>query len=128
MTRRHFPMKVIRAARRRAGARCEAVGTDYGLSAGIRCTGDFAHGVEFDHVVPDQLGGEPTLENCAAICRACHRFKTDKVDAPRIAEAKRRWDADNGVKKPSRMAGARNSPFKRKIGGGVVPRHARGDA
>lgn len=53
----------------------------------------------FDHIIPDQMGGEPTLENCQVICRECDKDKTAK-DAGDIAKAKRRQRKSLGIKKP----------------------------
>ena len=80
--------------------------------------GDF----HYDHDTPDGLGGEPTLENCRVLCRACHATKTTKNDVPRIAKAKRRFRARVGIKRPSRFACSRDSKWKKKIDGSVVLR------
>lgn len=86
--RREFSRAVMAAAADRAKGHCE------------QCTrkllsGDF----HFDHVIPDALGGEPTLENCAVLCRACHAAKTTKGDVPRIAKMKRQRDTALGIRK-----------------------------
>jgi len=111
VSRREFSTAVKRDAAARANGKCEECGArlPYG-------------GFHFDHVIPDGLGGEPTLDNCAVLCLPCHRAKTSKVDVPRIAKTKRNRDLAQGIRKPSRMAGAKNSPFKQKIGGGWVDR------
>lgn len=44
---------------------------------------------EYDHILPDALGGEPVLTNCQVLCSKCHRAKTSGEDVPRIARAKR---------------------------------------
>jgi 5-methylcytosine-specific restriction endonuclease McrA len=54
---------------------------------------------EFDHVKPDGLGGEPTLENCAVLCGKCHRLKTHEEDRPIMAKADRQKKAAAGVKR-----------------------------
>lgn len=57
----------------------------------------------YDHRIPDQLGGDPTLENCQVLCVACHGAKTAKQDMPAIAKAKRREASHLGaVAPPSR--------------------------
>lgn len=77
--RREFPKKVKVAAYERANGRCE------------RCTAPLRAGaVQYDHVIPDAMGGEPTLANCECVCRTCHRAKTSGTDLPQIARAKRR--------------------------------------
>ena len=78
MSRREFPARIKAAAALRAAGNCE------------RCTAKTGPGnIEYDHVIPDALGGEPTFENCAVLCRSCHRFITAKEDVPTIARAKR---------------------------------------
>lgn len=76
----------------------------------------------YDHIIPDGLGGEPTLENCQVLCKSCHNLKTAKTDVPRIAKAKRVRDLDIGIRKPSKFACSRSSKFKKKISGEVVLR------
>lgn len=76
--RREFPAKVKVAAFERAGGRCE------------ECTARLGPGnVEYDHHIPDGLGGEPVLDNCVVLCRTCHRSKTSTQDVPRISKMKR---------------------------------------
>jgi 5-methylcytosine-specific restriction endonuclease McrA len=76
--RREFSAKVKEAAFDRAQGRCET------------CLAEFAGRVpEYDHILPDWLGGEPTLENCRCMCAKCHRAKTSGEDVPRIAKTKR---------------------------------------
>lgn len=55
--RREFSRKVRAQAHLRANGRCEACSARLKLGEG-----------EYDHILPDELGGEPTLENCKLIC------------------------------------------------------------
>lgn len=56
---------------------------------------------EIDHIRPDGLLGEPTIENAKLLCRECHVEKT-KTDVASIAKAKRQEARHLGVrKKPS---------------------------
>ena len=48
-----------------------------------------AGNIIYEHVQPDGLGGEPTLENCKVHCRNCADVKTFKEDNPRMAKADR---------------------------------------
>lgn len=83
MPRREFSKAVKVAAFNRcerAGFKCENPACGAPLT-----TGRF----HYDHVIPDALGGEPTLENCAVVCVVCHAEKTRGEDVPRIAKAKR---------------------------------------
>lgn len=95
MSRREFSAKVKVAAYERSGGHCEM------CSAPLR-VGKF----QYDHAIPDALGGEPTLENCVVACDACHAAKTHKGDVPRIAKMKRQRSAHIGArsKRPSRLS------------------------
>jgi 5-methylcytosine-specific restriction endonuclease McrA len=78
MARQEFPAKVKALAFERAGGHCE------------QCTARLTVGkFHYDHVIPDALGGEPVLTNCAVLCTNCHGAKTHKGDVPRIAKAVR---------------------------------------
>ena len=70
--RREFTARVKVQAYERSGGRCEACGA--ALMPGR---------IHYDHVVPDALGGWPTIENCAVLCTACHGAKTTRQDVPR---------------------------------------------
>lgn len=86
--RREFPARVKVAAYERAKGSCEG--------CGARLTvGKFA----YDHINPDGLTGEPTLENCKVLCTPCHSTKTVR-DVADIARAKRRQARHLGVRKP----------------------------
>lgn len=101
--RTEFSAKVKAAAALRANGNCEECTRKL-------LTGDF----HYDHVIPDALGGEPTLENCAVLCRSCHGFKTTTSDVPRIAKSKRNFRTSHGIKKP------RTITTWRKFNGDVV--------
>ena len=89
--RRPFPTKVMVAAFDRAKDHCE------GCGAPLR-VGRF----HYDHIVPDAMGGEPTLENCAVLCLSCHGEKTTKRDVPTIAKVKRIRAKHIGATRPKR--------------------------
>lgn len=73
--RRTFSTKVKLAAFQRAAGRCE------------KCTSRLSVGkFQFDHVIADAMGGEPTLKNCEVLCLACHGEKTAGSDIPAIAK------------------------------------------
>ena len=97
MTYRPFTVKTKKAALARSGGLCEAEGAFYGLEEGKRCNASLADGVEFDHVHEDGFGGDNSLENCAAVCIPCHRFKTSQG-------TKRMRKADRQGKPPSLRA------------------------
>lgn len=54
--------------------------------------------IEYDHILPDALGGKPVLANCLPMCSACHRIKTSTQDVPRIRKADRQRRAHIGAK------------------------------
>lgn len=112
MSRREFPKAVKLAAWERCGGRCE------------ECTAYLFPGrFQYDHDIPDGLGGEPTLANCVVRCSACHGTKTAKIDVPRIAKAKRVQANHLGIKKAKRpMPGSRASGLKKCMDGRVVRR------
>ena len=110
---REFSTKIRVAAFQRCDGRCE--------KCGARLTpGKFA----YDHILPDWLGGEPTLENAQVLCDPCHSEKTHGQDRPRINKAQRQHARHIGAKAPSRnpMPFGRSSKLKRKLDGTVVER------
>lgn len=87
MARQEFSRKVKKAAWDRCGGRCE------------KCTAKLFPGhYAYDHDLPDQMGGEPTLENCRVLCDACHDAKTFTVDIPTIRKSDRQRDKHIGAK------------------------------
>jgi 5-methylcytosine-specific restriction endonuclease McrA len=100
--RREFSKPVKREALQRSGLLCEAVGPMYGLEPAQRCNAPLGYGVEFDHVILDANSKDNSLENCAAVCVKCHRWKTAKHDIPLAAKTTRQRDKFGlGIKKPS---------------------------
>jgi len=97
--RREFPDKVKGLAFDRANGRCEGCGARL-------VVGKFA----YDHVIADAIGGEPTLENCAVLCVACHGEKTpgDTTAAAKVKRISRKLVA--GIKKPSTFRKPRELP------------------
>jgi 5-methylcytosine-specific restriction endonuclease McrA len=91
MARREFSKPTKREALRRSGLICEAVGERYGLPENTRCQNNLGAGVQYDHAVPDALGGDNSLQNCLAVCPKCHRFKTSN-DVAQIAKSNRQID------------------------------------
>lgn len=103
MSRREFTKKTMREALSRSGMICEAVGAMYGLHPGQRCNTDLGSGVQFDHIVLDANSKDNSLENCAAVCIKCHRWKTANHDIPMAAKTVRMQDSARGIRtKPSR--------------------------
>lgn len=117
-----FTKPTKREALKRAEGKCEAVGPWYGLEYGQRCNASLSRGVHFDHIILEANSHDNSLENCAAVCVPCHKTKTAKRDIPLAAKTVRQQDKALGIRKPSRMAGSRNSRFKKKLDGSVVIR------
>lgn len=99
MNRREFAKQTKRDALKRSGGKCEAIGGMYGLALG-RCNAPLAYGVEFDHVILDANSKDNSLENCAAVCIKCHKWKTAKHDTPLAAKTVRQQDKNDGIEKP----------------------------
>jgi len=89
MARKEFSTATRKAALKRSGKRCEAVGAWYGLPDGQRCTADLSLGVEYDHYILDANSKDNSLENCRAVCPKCHAWKTRHRDIPTAAKTVR---------------------------------------
>lgn len=99
--RNEFTKATKRDALKRSGGLCEAVGPMYGLPVGQRCNASLSYGVEFDHVILDANSKDNSLENCAAACIKCNRWKTAKHDIPLAAKTVRQRDKNAGIRKAS---------------------------
>ena len=99
MPRAEFSRKTKREALKRADYKCEATGPEFGFKPGQRCNCSLSLGVQFDHVIPDARMGMNDLDNCEALCIACHKVKT-KADVKRIRKSDRQRDRDTGVIRP----------------------------
>lgn len=100
MPRKEFGKPVKREALRRSGLLCEAVGAMYGLPFGTRCNAKLSAGVEYDHIVLDANSKDNSIDNCAAVCIKCHRWKSAKHDIPMAAKTVRMQDKATGIKRP----------------------------
>lgn len=97
MTRAEFSPSVKTKAWDRCKGRCE------------QCTAKLYPGrFAYDHIKPDGLGGEPTLDNCQVLCDACHGEKTHKHDRPIMQKADNQKKAHLGIKAKGR--GFRKAP------------------
>lgn len=120
MRRREFPKAERRKMLARSGGRCEATGPLFGLPEGVRCDGDLAYGLRFEHLQPDRAGGAPTAENGAAVCPRCWRWKTDNHDQRVAAKGRRVEEKRTGVRQTSRpLPGSRRSGIRRRMNGEV---------
>jgi 5-methylcytosine-specific restriction protein A len=111
MTRRNFSRKTLAEGFLRAGGKCQLCQAKLKTGEGIG-----------DHILPDALGGDPTLENLQIICSVCHKAKT-RNDVRQIRKANRQRDKYTGAAKSKNpMPGSRASRWKRKMSGEVVER------
>lgn len=113
--RREFPQSVRKAAFKRCCGedgipRCENCGN-------VLRSGN----IEYEHLDPDGLGGEPTLENCGVWCAVpCSSRKTHTQDNPRMAKADRVLKASFGLKAKGRpMPGSKASGLRKRMNGQV---------
>lgn len=67
---------------------------------------------QIDHINPDGLTGEPTLENAKLLCLSCHDVKTNTKDKPAIAQAQRREAKHLGAVKPKATIKAPPKPAR----------------
>lgn len=112
--RRNFPAKVMALAFQRAAGRCE------------KCTARLVVGkFQYDHIIADALGGEPTLENCQVLCSSCHGVKTP-IDTTKAAKVKRQTrKLMAGIRSTRNLIpGSKGTRFKRKLDGTTVLREA----
>lgn len=111
MSRREFPKTVRLAAWNRCGGFCEGCGAP--LLPGR---------LQYDHITPDAVGGEPTLENRQVLCSGgratCHGAKTAERDVPLAAKTKRQREKSLGIRAPKRRIG--DPRLIRKVSGEVV--------
>jgi 5-methylcytosine-specific restriction endonuclease McrA len=110
MSRREFPARVKAAVALRAAGHCERCGIKLRFGEG-----------QYDHVLPDALGGEPVADNCELLCSPCHRAKTTD-DVGRIRKADRQRKVMEGRKTTRPMPGSRASRWKRRLDGTTVER------
>jgi 5-methylcytosine-specific restriction endonuclease McrA len=96
-----FSKAIKRAALLRSGKQCEAIGPMYGLPEGKRCCAPLDRGFDFDHIILWANSRDSTLENCATVCRQCHKHKSANHDTPLAAKTLRQQDKASGIKKPS---------------------------
>ncbi len=121
--RNEFTNETKRLAYKRASgdegvARCESdlveILRDIGCSRILR-EGD----INYDHVSPDAISGDNSLENCAVLCRSCHAIKTTS-DRKDIASTYRKRDRSQGIRPSPSLPGSRKDDFKIKLRGRQV--------
>lgn len=119
VSRKEFPAKVCAQAALRSGGICEAARIPHVLEP---CSVKLSTGnIFYEHINCDGLTGEPTLENCAVLCKACWLIKTRQYDLPVIAKAKRVERAHLGIRKRTSrpMPGSKRSGVRKRMSGAV---------
>ena len=97
--RREFPQSVRKAAM----VRCCRAGIPHCESCQMPIRGTPI----YEHVIPDGLGGDPTLENCSVRCKTCGDIKTETEDKPRMAKADRVARKHLGLEKSKQKIASR---------------------
>jgi 5-methylcytosine-specific restriction endonuclease McrA len=97
MARLEFSRKTKNAIIKRADGKCEACKANLKPGEG-----------EVDHILPCELGGEPTIANGRLICRPCHKEKTAN-DIRAIRKSDRQRDKATGAIKPAGKIPTNNS-------------------
>lgn len=118
--RQEFPLSVrklamVRCCKPDGVPKCETCKTPLG-----RRTGTI-----YEHVVPDGLGGEPTLENCKVHCRTCADTKTYTEDNPRMQKADRVFKKEYGLTPSRKKIESRGFAKARPQGSASRPLRAR---
>jgi hypothetical protein len=128
MTRNNFTKDTQRKAFARSNGICEchrlAVAGVPGFSS-EGCGRPLGIGNTFyEHIDPDALSKDNSLENAAALVKTCWRKKTDTYDKRVIAKSVRVADLAAGIKDPWRrkLPGGRDDWRKKKLSGPVVVR------
>lgn len=122
-TRREFSPTVKRAALKRSRGVCECHRIPRVFE--VACGRPLGEGNCFyEHVTADGAGGDPTLDNCAALTKTCWTYKTNQYDKKQVADTKRLADRSRNIRpRVSRpLPGGRHSAVKISIWRGPVNR------
>lgn len=127
MSRLEFSKKVKRAAYERSGGYCECARIEP-LHRPHGCNQKLTEGrIRYEHINPDAIRPDNSLENCAVLNIGCWKEKTAKYDLPTIAKSNRVRDRARGIRRRSSrpMPCGKDSPFKKTFNRGVVRRAAK---
>lgn len=116
LPRTEFDSRIKAAAFRRC---CNAAGIPHCENCGIALT---AGNTIFEHVQPDGLGGEATLDNCKVFCRkSCAARKTTEDDNPVMQKADRQLKHAFGIRnrKGRPLSGSKASGIRKRMSGAV---------
>jgi len=113
MTRRRFPARTYAARLEEYEGRCACCGIATGGPAGL----------EWDHLLPLELGGSDTIDNLQPLCRGCHKAKSAK-DIRDIRKAERQRQRAAGIPRQTRnpLPGSRASGLRKRMDGTVERR------
>lgn len=114
MSRKEFPASVRKAAYKRSGGICEC-------GCGQPFSDHPKERPQYDHELPDFLGGTNDLENCKVIRVACHLVKTYGQDMTQIKKVRRAdKDRTNTGAVKRKIPGSKGTGIKKKLDGTVV--------
>lgn len=118
--RAEFSAQTKRDAYERSGGICECHRIPW-LKRPQGCGSRLGPGNTFyEHINPDGIRPDASLENCAVLSKTCWREKTDRYDKPVIAKSNRARDRNRGIRpdiyRP--LAGTVASGWKHKMIGG----------
>ena len=113
MTRRQFSARAKASRLLEFNGRC----------ADCECKVGGAAGLDWDHIIPLELGGDDEVENLQPLCKVCHKAKT-RGDVKAIRKSERQRQRASGIKRTTRstIPGSKASGFKRKLDGTVEKR------
>ncbi|MEM6934116.1 MAG: HNH endonuclease signature motif containing protein [Pseudomonadota bacterium] len=108
MTRRRFAARTLAKRLAEFDGKCAHCGVRVGGPAGL----------EWDHIVALEIGGEDEIENLQPLCRGCHKAKT-RQDIAVIRKAERQRQRSAGIRRATRnpLPGSKASGWKQKITG-----------
>ena len=69
--------------------------------------------MNYEHINPDNIRSDNSLDNCAMLSRTCWREKTDRYDRKVIAKSNHVRDRARGIKSRSTFRGSRNDTVKK---------------
>lgn len=125
MSRLEFKAKTKREAFVRSNGICECALIPF-LNRPQGCGQPLRDGrIRYEHIIPDNIAQDNSLDNCAVLTVACWREKTDSYDRKVIAKSNHVRDRARGIKQksPRSFQTNRNSPFKKRMDGTVVRRN-----
>jgi 5-methylcytosine-specific restriction endonuclease McrA len=68
-----FPISIQNDALKRQRGKCGSCGSPiFSVGTSGASAHKFGEGAEGHHVIPHQMGGPLTLENCVVLCKSCH--------------------------------------------------------